>query len=239
MAVGLDRYKGHRWIWGPTYRLLAGTKFLLGARSTLRLLLTSAWVLERLAKELAAREAPEHFRYGLTPELLGGLVPARSTVLDVGCGRGGWVGPLLNLDCEVTAVDVDEESLSVVREMYAGQCEILSLDITKETAGLGPFDFALLIHVLEHIEDAKALLTQLQGIAREVIIEVPDFESDPLNAVRLSLNTPFYSDADHVHEFTERELSDLVLEAGWQLTYFMKSHGTQVLVASASEFGKR
>lgn len=66
MAVGLSREKGHRWLWGPAYK----GKSVLGSKRTLSLLLTSSWVLQRLARELAAREVPHVFHFGLTDERL-------------------------------------------------------------------------------------------------------------------------------------------------------------------------
>jgi hypothetical protein len=56
------------------------------------------------------------------------------------------------------------------------------------------FDVGLLIHIIEHIDDPDFLLSSLQKLVNTLIVEVPDFESDSLNLVRLKLGSPYYSD---------------------------------------------
>jgi hypothetical protein len=87
------------------------------------------------------------------------------------------------------------------------------------------------IHVLEHIEDSDRFLRELQNITAKAIIEVPDFESDPLNWVRWKVKTPFYSDADHVREYTEDILIGQLERAGWNVLE-TKKHGAALLVVA-------
>ncbi len=56
------------------------------------------------------------------------------------------------------------------------------------------FDVVLLVHVLEHIDDAPALLKSLPPLARSLIVEVPDFEANPLNVLRHHFGLPYFGD---------------------------------------------
>jgi len=63
---------------------------------------------------------------------------------------------------------------------------------------------------------------------------VPDFESDPLNIVRLAEGCAFYSDADHVREYTEEILNAQLTRNGWVVLENRKSGGAVLAVAEQS-----
>ncbi len=86
-----------------------------------------------------------------------------------------------------------------------------------EVVGGRHFDVALLVHFLEHIDDAPGLLRQMHDVADLLVIEVPDFDSDPLNIARLAMGRSFSSDADHVREFTEATLTTMLATSGWHV----------------------
>jgi SAM-dependent methyltransferase len=78
----------------------------------------------------------------------------------------------------------------------------------------GQFDVAMLVHVLEHIDDPENLLRNLSRLAPTLIVEVPDFYRCGLNPVRLDVGVDFSSDDDHVREYTEALLRDQLERAG-------------------------
>lgn len=78
----------------------------------------------------------------------------------------------------------------------------LEFDATKKIENLGKFDYVLLIHVLEHIDNPELLLMEVRGNCSKLVIEVPDHESNALNWTRRKLGRPYYSDADHVREYS-------------------------------------
>jgi hypothetical protein len=74
---------------------------------------------------------------------------------------------------------------------------------------------ALLSNVLEHVDDPDLLLRQVRRLAHTVIVQVPDFEADMVNRLRLKLGRPFYSDGDHVREYTVTMLRAHLERNGW------------------------
>jgi trans-aconitate methyltransferase len=95
-------------------------------------------------------------------------------------------------------------------------------------------DVVLLVHVLEHVDDPDALLRMLREHATLVIVEVPNFESDPLNSVRLSLGSPYFADADHVREYTAPVLREQLLRNGLHVVE-EAVRGASLIVVARSE----
>jgi hypothetical protein len=64
-----------------------------------------------------------------------------------------------------------------------------------------------------------------------LLIVAPDFESDPLDRIRLDLGCDFSSDGDHVRQFTERPLRDLLERCGWKTDEVWRHGGVITAVA--------
>jgi hypothetical protein len=109
----------------------------------------------------------------------------------------------------------------------------LETKLSEQLPGLR-FDLVLLFHVLEHIDDVDALLRDLTLVAARVLVEVPDFDSDPLNYARLRLGRSFYSDSDHVREYTAPLLERQLSRAGWKVTRLEVRRGSIVAAAERS-----
>jgi SAM-dependent methyltransferase len=122
-------------------------------------------------------------------------------VLEIGCGDAALLARVARLGVEVTGVDSDETALVLARQMFAqgglrGEFHG-DLDDVKGQK----FDTVILAEVIEHVDDAEALLAQ-----------VVELLSD---SGRLVLTTPIRTlerspDAHHVHEFWPSELVDLL-----------------------------
>ena len=107
-------------------------------------------------------------------------------------------------------------------------------DITKQ---LGEqlcgckFDVALLIHVIEHIDNVDSFLRSLLTIFTTLVIEVPDFEADVLNQARHMLGCSYYSDPDHVREYTIGILRQQLNRNGWSVLGYEKHGGDILMIA--------
>jgi hypothetical protein len=99
------------------------------------------------------------------------------------------------------------------------------------------FDVAMLVHVIEHIDDVDHLLTAIHKIAPILIIEVPDFEADPLNTARHTLGCPFYSDGDHLREYSLPMLRQQLERNGWSIQYQERRHASILAVANHATTG--
>lgn len=191
------------------YRVFRSSLRWIGRGRILRFCLDGSWLLSRFAYEVWAEQCNEEgrdIRLGLTEELLEDWVPADARLLDVGCGMGRLCRVASRRVRSVTGIDYDAASIETARAMSPQpNVDYVVGDVTKGLAEqLGPctFDVALLMHVLEHIDDVDEILTALRGVAMKLLVEVPDFEADRLNVVRRAVGAQFYSDGDHVREYT-------------------------------------
>jgi SAM-dependent methyltransferase len=124
-----------------------------------------------------------------------------SSVLEIGCGDAALLARVARGGAEVTGVDSDETALELARQMFArGRMRGEFHDDLAAINGKR-FDAIILAEVIEHVDDADAILTQIVGLLRE--------------GGRLVLTTPIRAlerppDPHHVHEFWPSELQALL-----------------------------
>jgi hypothetical protein len=75
-------------------------------------------------------------------------------------------------------------------------------------------------------------LQELHAVASNLIVEVPDFENDALNIVRLEQNCRFYSDGDHVREYTREILVNQLERNNWKVSETYKNGGAVLAVCT-------
>lgn len=224
----------------PTALLYRVTKLLrvIGKRRLLRIYLYLSWILNRLAFELSGEMYGHSFAdhaLGVPDAMIAQFVPSGSLVVDLGCGGGRMCRRLADHAGRVVGIDNDPSILKMARrEFVPPNVSYVLGDITlslQEQIGERRVDSALLVHVLEHIDDSDRFLADLRSFAENVIVEVPDFDSDPLNHVRWRLGTRWYSDADHVREYTKETLICQLERTGWDVIRVEHRGGSIVAVA--------
>lgn len=218
--LAMPRAKRRSLLISLSYRLVRVARALFGAKRVLRFFLNSAWLSWRFAFEISSDVYGDEFQRtirGVSGELLSEVIPLGGTVLDAGCGTGHWSRTAAPYASQVTGVDYSRASIEQARRMTTDpNVEFIAGDL-HEVLGGRQFDVALLIHVIEHIEDIDAFLRLVATVARLVIVEVPNFEADLLNPVRHELRSRFYSDADHVREYTPAVLRAQLERNGWEI----------------------
>lgn len=190
-----------------------------GIDHALRFWLNVAWISNRLATESCFASRQDEFRklgFALREESLAKWLPAGAAVLDIGCGIGEWSRIAAKYATRVVGTDYDCGYIARNQINCPPNVTFVFSDATRGLPN-GPFDVALLIHVIEHIENPLALLRDIREKARKLIVEVPDFEANPLNYIRYDIGCPFYSDGDHVCEYRLCGLIELLTMAGWQV----------------------
>jgi SAM-dependent methyltransferase len=223
------------------YRASRLLRLLLGESTALRFFLNGAWLFHRFAHEASVSLFGDVFRcsaLGVTPDILRGVVPQGATVLDLGCGTGRWSIAASECASRVVGVDYDHELIAEARSRHQVphvEFRLADIESTLSATLAGErFDVILALHVLEHVEKADELLRELTMVGNTLLVEVPDFGADALNRVRVTLGTRFYTDADHVREYTAETLTAQLLNSGWSVSWIDTRGGALVALCTPS-----
>lgn len=122
-------------------------------------------------------------------------------VLEIGCGDAALLARVARAGVEVTGVDSDEMALVLARREFARGG--LRGEFHDDLGGVKgrKFDAVILAEVIEHVDDAEALLAQIVELLSE--------------GGRLVLTTPIRTlerspDPHHVHEYWPGELQEFL-----------------------------
>jgi SAM-dependent methyltransferase len=141
-------------------------------------------------------------------------------VLDVGCGIGSVAVDLAErAGVEVVGIDVSPWALAFAREHHAHPSVRYVQADAATYVPEEPVDVAVLSNVLEHVSDRAGLLRALRerGGARRLLVRVPSLERDWTVPLRQELGLPWFSDPQHVVEYTPELLREELREAGWEM----------------------
>jgi SAM-dependent methyltransferase len=218
------------------YRLMRLIRWSVGDRRALRLFLDANWICWRFSYETMVEHYGDAFcntTFCVTDDLLRALIPPGGSVLDIGCGGGRLSRMAARHAGRVVGIDYDPRNIGIARaEETPPHVEFRLGDVTAVLPG-ERFDLALLVAVLEHIEDVDQLLRQIHTVSRRLVVEVPDFDADALNLVRRDLGCLWYTDADHVREYTRPVLKEHLERNGWRPVRWETRGGMMLVVAEA------
>jgi 2-polyprenyl-3-methyl-5-hydroxy-6-metoxy-1,4-benzoquinol methylase len=230
----MPRRKPRSLVVSLSYRLVLAGKYLFGRKRLMRWCLNASWLLRRFAFELGSEVFGSSFQTdarALSKDVLRKWVTPDATVLDIGCGPGRLSRLAAGYAGRVVGIDQSPADIETARQMSDGlNIEYVVGDVTVDLSD-SRFDVAMLVHVIEHIDDVDHLLTAIRKIASLLIIEVPDFEADPLNMARHALGCPYYSDGDHLREYSLPMLEQQLERNGWNIQYQERRHGAILAVA--------
>ena len=141
-------------------------------------------------------------------EMLKSLLPNRK-VLDFGCGAAGFARKVSSLASEVAGVEPERR----VREHWG---KAIALYSTLEEAGLG-YDLITAFHVIEHLPDPRAMLTELAARLNNqgrLVIEVPSSEDALLTLYDNHAFQRYTYWSQHLYLFNVETLRQLATQAG-------------------------
>ena len=231
--MDFPRDKSDHLQWKIAYTFLRIVRLFFGRSKTLIFLLDCHWMLRRLAFEEVGKEFGSIFHnnyLGLTEQWFLENIDSRDSVLDIGCGTGRWSNLASRKSSNVLGIDISEKSLNIARKVgTSANFEIFNA--TSSLKELGHFHVGILVHLLEHIQEPHNLLVELLEVCDRLIIEVPDLEADPLNGIRILTGRRYYSDSDHVREYSEGLLVSQLNDAGWEPISIKKSGAAIAVIA--------
>jgi SAM-dependent methyltransferase len=193
---------------------------LLGPERALRFFLNAERTTWRLAYEVAGRRYGDQFHnavMALPAATLQRWLGDRPRVIDIGCGHGRVCRQVATYADTVLGIDISPEHIHAALGTPHPRNVSFRVGDARELPRQAS-DVALLIHVLEHLEDPVQILSAIAEIADTLVVEVPRFDRDSLNLPRLELGIDFSSDDDHVREYTQAALNEELDAAGWTPT---------------------
>lgn len=147
------------------------------------------------------------------------LLPNRS-VLDFGCGAGGFLLKARNLATKVHGVEVESRLKNHFQSN--GLTVFNHLSEISDDIRIKGYDIITLFHVLEHFPDPKGVLIELNKVISEdgqIIIEVPNANDSLLTLYNCEAFSNFTYWSCHLYLFTTKTLEMLVSQIGLKIHY--------------------
>ena len=151
-------------------------------------------------------------------------------VADLGCGFGLFALQLASRGVAVTACDIDPGAAGLLRRaaratagaagsLGAGSLDVLACDARAVPIPAGAVDDVVLLHVLEHTDEAAAacLLREAVRLARTRVVVAVPYEEPP---------NPLFG---HVRSINRQQLSELGAATGWRYQVHERHGGWLVL----------
>lgn len=158
-----------------------------------------------------------------TGEITRGVaVTPEHTVIDVGCGDGGFIGFCAGQGAEVLFVDQDEARLRRTEKRLEGSpargYRAIQSDCNPIPLEDGIGDLVMCTEVLEHVPDPVIFLEEVIRVAKpgaQLLLSVPDSRSEEF--VSATAPPQCFEVPNHIRIFTAAAFEQLVLDAGLEI----------------------
>jgi ubiquinone/menaquinone biosynthesis C-methylase UbiE len=90
-----------------------------------------------------------------------------TSVIDYGCGQGGWIEILKRsfTGAKITGIDISERAIEKARARFEN-CKFFSFNEKTAPVDDNSFDFVFTYHVLEHVYDIESVIHDMSRIVR-------------------------------------------------------------------------
>jgi len=145
-----------------------------------------------------------------------GLVRS-SSILDFGCGNGGFLKYASK--CAKLAYGIEVDKTASMHIFNQIGCNIFSS--IDEIAESIEFDYIFMFHVLEHLEQPHKILSKITEKLkfREIIIEIPNADDALLSVYKCVSFADFTYWSAHLYLYNEVTLQKLVEKAGLKINW--------------------
>jgi SAM-dependent methyltransferase len=153
---------------------------------------------------------------------LDSVFPRKGRLLDIGCATGVFLD-MARLDgWDVEGVEVSPELAAYAREKFSLNVHLL--DLSKQPLGLGPFKVITMFDVIEHLPDARGMITACQKLLAPgglLLIRTPTEEGlmrDVAKMVywcslkRVELPMLWFHSFEHIQSFSLKSMRRLLEE---------------------------
>jgi len=148
-------------------------------------------------------------------------------VLELGSGPGTVTKALNENDCQVSALEIDESAIELVRPLCkeVHQCDFNDPNWPDEFSELGKFDVIVAADVFEHLYDPLTSLEATHQFLRDdgcLVVSLP--HAGHLGIVACLLNSDFdyglwgLLDSTHIRFFGLKNIQDLFENANFKIT---------------------
>lgn len=160
---------------------------------------------------------------GQTGEIAPGVrIRPSHSVIDVGCGDGGFIGFVAGQGAEVIFIDRDARRLAGtearIRQSPARAYRAIESDCDPIPLDDGIGDLVICTEVLEHVPDPAKFLNEVIRVAKpgaQLLISVPDSRSEQF--VSATAPPQCFEVPNHIRIFTAQAFEQLLLDAGLEI----------------------
>ena len=206
----------------------------LGRTLSMHIAIRLHWIFRHLAMAVSSNKFGVDFLNSRSAIVQGGFlekyVLEGNSVVDVACGTARY-WPAISLINGVTYLGIDSSRLHISTNVKTHPEAQFILANALDDGVIPKSDVIIASHFLEHLDHPDAFLVRVRQLCGKLIIEVPDFFSDPINTVALLSNAPWWTDRDHRREYSERNLEALLFKCGYAVVDKKISGGTLAVVA--------
>jgi SAM-dependent methyltransferase len=140
------------------------------------------------------------------------------SIIEVGCGSGQILVELrknLPTSTQLHGIDISPQAIELAKNNVTPDIKIELRDITKSKLS-SKYDLALVIDVIEHLEDYFEFIRELRGISRYTIFHIP-LDMCIWSLFREQMLIESKNRVGHIHNFTENFIKSILVDHEYEI----------------------